>query len=430
MFLFLQQIPQLIVAACAALLVLFFFFLARMAAETRRVLRDVAEFSDILRQLLPKDPSNRRDGLQLAGLEAVRGALKSRKRLLSGNVARLWEDIEHSLEPYSGGGRPEGWFASRPLNEVLPESAVIDRVYHASFHQSVPSLLTALGLMATFVAILIALEGLTVQVRGGAEIVGGIGSLINGLAGKFLSSIIALLLAVIFTVVEKKLCERQLETAYETLLRQAAEVIPELSQARVLLDMHALSARRTALLENFYTEIVDRLVSLVKTEIVPGIAGNFGREITEQVEERLAPVLGEVRNRAAELEHIARRIDAAREYPAADAGNDVGNSEPPSMVIADEAPPPMPPAMIETAMIETAMIDPAMPAPAMPEPAMPPDDAAPPMASMEEPPLSTTPVNGVPLTTAHPDEAISPAANKPPLASDHGAEDLVRTEDI
>jgi uncharacterized membrane protein len=177
--------------------------------------------------------------------------------------------------------------------------------------------------MATFVAILIALEGLTVQVRGGAEIVGGIGSLINGLAGKFLSSIIALFLAIIFTVIEKKLCERPLETAHENLLRQAMEVIPELSQSRVLLDMHTLSARRTALLENFYTEMVERVASVVKTEIVPGIAGNFAREITEGVEGNLAPVLGAIRDRAGELERISQRVAAAETLAPAPASGKI-----------------------------------------------------------------------------------------------------------
>jgi hypothetical protein len=59
----------------------------------------------------------------------------------------------------------------------------------------------------TFIAILFALEGVNVQMKGGAEIVEGIGTLINGLAGKFLSSIVALFLAVSFSIVEKKLCE-------------------------------------------------------------------------------------------------------------------------------------------------------------------------------------------------------------------------------
>ena len=90
--------------------------------------------------------------------------------------------------------------------------------------------------MTTFVAILLALEGVNVQLRGGAEIVEGIGGLINGLAGKFLSSIIALLLAVTFTLFEKA-TERRLRSAYDDLIRTAAESIPVLSAFRVQLDV-------------------------------------------------------------------------------------------------------------------------------------------------------------------------------------------------
>jgi hypothetical protein len=311
MFVFLQQIPPLIIGACAAIMLLFFVFLARMLQETWRVLRDVSEFSELLRSLLPTGPTSRSEGLQLAEIENLRGKLKSRKNLFSSNVPRLWAELEGSLQLYSGTGGPEGWFAIRPPSEILAESAVIDRGYQTSFHQSVPSLLTALGLMATFVAILIALQGVNVQVRGGAETVSGIGTLINGLAGKFLSSIVALLLAVFFTVIEKKLCELRLQNAYDALLNQATEVIPVLSSTRVLLDMQAMSARRTAMLENFYTEMVERLVALVKTEIVPILAGKFAQGITGQMEERLAPVLAEVRDRAGELERIARQMTPA-----------------------------------------------------------------------------------------------------------------------
>jgi hypothetical protein len=300
MLLFLEHIPPIILAACALLVALFFAFVVRMLAEARRVLRDVADLSGVLRRLLPSGLENRREGLRLADIEKIRGALQERRdHPVSPNVFRLWADIEASLQPYSADGRPEGWFAVRPVGEILPEAAVVDRGYYAAFHQSVPSVLTSLGLMATFIAILFALEGVNVQVKGGAEIVEGIGALINGLAGKFLSSIVALFLAVSFSIIEKKLCERRLENAYDALLRQAGEVIPVLSAARVLLDMQALSARRTTMIENFYKEIAERLASLVGTEIVPGLAGHFAREVAGQVEEFLAPAIEEMRQSAA-----------------------------------------------------------------------------------------------------------------------------------
>jgi hypothetical protein len=122
--------------------------------------------------------------------------------------------------------------------------------------------------------------------------------------------LVVLFLAVSFTLIEKKLCERRIQRAYDALIRQAAEVVPVLSTARVLLDMYALSARRTASLENLYSEIVGRLVSLVGTEIVPGLAGGFARELTGEVERHLAPVLEEIRDWAGELERASRRVAA------------------------------------------------------------------------------------------------------------------------
>src|SRR4051812_1943002 len=174
MFSLFQHIPPLITAACGGLVALFLIFIVRMALEAARVRRDIAGLAGMLDHLPQRNLEMRREGLHLADLERVRGASHG----TSVNAKRLWNDIENALEPYRGSRDFESWFVVHPLAEVLPESAVIDRTYHASFHQSVPGLLTALGLMTTFIAILLALEGLNVEVRGGTEIVAGIGTLI------------------------------------------------------------------------------------------------------------------------------------------------------------------------------------------------------------------------------------------------------------
>jgi hypothetical protein len=179
-----QTIPPLITAACGGLVLLFLIFAFRMFREAGRVRGDIAGLAGILDHLPQRSLEMRRDGLQLADLDRVRGASDR----VTGNAKRLWTDIENAVEPYRGSRESESWFVIRPLPEVLPETNVIDRVYHTSFHQSVPGLLTALGLMTTFIAILLALEGVTVEVRGGTETVAGIGTLINGLAGKWPAS--------------------------------------------------------------------------------------------------------------------------------------------------------------------------------------------------------------------------------------------------
>ena len=312
------EIPPLIAAACAGLTVLFVVFLVRMLAESRSVRRDIRSLQSLISQFPPLTPETRHTGLQLNTVEAVRSSSSSKPR----TVRRLWNEVELSLEPYGGSGETEGWFSVRPVGELFSQDVVVDSGYHSSFHQTVPSILTALGLMTTFIAILLALEGVNVQLRGGAEIVEGIGGLINGLAGKFLSSIIALLLAVTFTLFEKA-TERRLQSAYDDLIRTAGQTIPVLSPFRVQLDVHALAVRRTEMLDGFYTEMAERVVSAVRGQIVPAVCGPLANELTDAVESRLTGALDEIRDRAAELERIAASIGTSNEFHEAAIADEV-----------------------------------------------------------------------------------------------------------
>jgi hypothetical protein len=105
----------------------------------------------------------------------------------------------------------------------------------------VPGILTALGLLATFSAILVALSGVSYNPGNTVQPVTGIDALINGLAGKFLSSIIALILSMIFTFVEKKVCERQILDRMDDVLSRVKQLFPFLSQTRLLLDLQRIA---------------------------------------------------------------------------------------------------------------------------------------------------------------------------------------------
>ena len=117
----------------------------------------------------------------------------------------------------------------------------------------------------------------------------GIGTLINGLAGKFLSSIIALLLAFIFTLVEKKWCERRLNLAHEEMAATARGVLPLLSATRVLLDLEELSMRRTLALERIYAEIVERLADSFRKTLAPALAESLAADLAARLRGDPAP---------------------------------------------------------------------------------------------------------------------------------------------
>jgi hypothetical protein len=85
------------------------------------------------------------------------------------------------------------------------ESFTFERLFACRVHQAwyghVPSFITGVSLLLTFVALLMGLSHLHADAQG----IQGLQGLINGLAGKFLTSIVGLMCANIFSLVEKQL---------------------------------------------------------------------------------------------------------------------------------------------------------------------------------------------------------------------------------
>jgi hypothetical protein len=98
--------------------------------------------------------------------------------------------------------------------------------------------------------------------------------LINGLSGKFLSSIIALLLSIAFTLREKHIV-RSLRHGYDALMSAMSDAIPFLSTSRILLDIHRISAKQTVSVGNISSEVVDRLTNAFNDRVVPGLASGM-----------------------------------------------------------------------------------------------------------------------------------------------------------
>ncbi|MCM2278361.1 MAG: hypothetical protein NDJ89_09825 [Oligoflexia bacterium] len=162
----------------------------------------------------------------LAGLRAV---LEKEK-----NLAPLWSQFEDTLLVFD---RSEDVYATQPPEAIFSRGSVIEAHVHSSFFNSVPGILTGVGLLMTFVAILDGLSHVTVSTNMDVQ---GIGGLINGLSGKFVSSIVAVTCAVCFVFVER--------LAYSG---------PEQGYRKLLIQLSARFRRRTAehLLHHIHTEL-------------------------------------------------------------------------------------------------------------------------------------------------------------------------------
>jgi hypothetical protein len=229
-----------------------------------------------------------------AGTERGRGldpALFEEVRDLCGSLPEpcktWWLSIEENVVTYASPGGDLGCYLGTPPREILPEESVSERYYHGSFYQAVPGILTGLGLMLTFISILVALTGLHVSVANDTETVVGIKELIEGLAGKFVSSIIGLALSIAFVLIERKWCERRLSNAYEDLLEATAKLIPAITPTRIQLDVQALAARQAASIESMNARIAAFLNMVsVANESVPRMAAALAGDV-EQFSERL-----------------------------------------------------------------------------------------------------------------------------------------------
>ena len=120
-------------------------------------------------------------------------------------------------------------FSTRRAEEVFTQEALLAHRVNLSFYNQFPSLVTGMGLLLTFLALFVGLGKLHAQ---GSEIV-GIQGLINGLAGKFLTSIVGLMVANLFTFIEKPMVSR-LTSAHHTFLGLIDQLFPRKTMEQML----------------------------------------------------------------------------------------------------------------------------------------------------------------------------------------------------
>jgi hypothetical protein len=120
-------------------------------------------------------------------------------------------------------------FSTRGAEEVLTQEALMANRVNLPFYSQFPSLVTGMGLLLTFLALFVGLGKLHAE---GSEIV-GIQGLINGLAGKFLTSIVGLMVANLFTFIEKPMVSRLMH-AHHTFLGLIDQLFPRKTMEQML----------------------------------------------------------------------------------------------------------------------------------------------------------------------------------------------------
>ena len=192
--------------------------------------------------------ANRLSRLFFSGIHAATGSeradLGAVERVIENDadMARLWAEYNQALEAL---GRLETgtqavarvWQATSPAEHFFPEPLVVDSPLRADFFRHVPGILTGVGIIGTFVGLILGL--LQFDVSDPAQVQAQLGLLLQTVGQAFMVSAVAIALAMVFTWVEKSVLSaryrqvEQLQYLLDALFwpRGGTEQIERLTQA-------------------------------------------------------------------------------------------------------------------------------------------------------------------------------------------------------
>jgi ABC-type transporter Mla subunit MlaD len=283
---FLLAVPAVVLYGCVTLIAAAFVMSVALFWQTWRVKARLRKLTKLFAEFGEAPVAQKRNGLSLAALEKIRSKCEKLEKVPGG----WWKAIDSHTEQYTSPEDVEGWFLTEKPRAILSYEIVIGNNFHSAIFSSFPGLLTGAGLTLTFIAILKALAGVTYDKANTVDPITGIDTLINGLSGKFLSSIVALVLSILFTLYEKK-AARGLRNRYEQMVASVSQAIPYLSQSRVLLDIQRFAAKQTVSVSHISSEVVDRLIGTFNTAVVPGLAEGFSSGVARKMESEFRPTM-------------------------------------------------------------------------------------------------------------------------------------------
>jgi hypothetical protein len=235
----------------------------KIRGESRRV-EDAAQRVDQLKSRIPHDP---RKGLSVTAFNQLADIFSK-----SGPLLRPWNSFATDVVSRRQTSGEEEYWASESAENAFSEEDLYGGRINLSFFSSLPGIVTGTGLLFTFLAILVAL--LEVKLTGTGQIT-GLDLLIEGLSGKFVSSIAALLSATTFLFFERVLFHR-LTRARVDLIGSLNAFVPKLTSARLLAEVQRDISEQSVAFRSFNADL--------STKLKQGFSESLGPTIQRMVE--------------------------------------------------------------------------------------------------------------------------------------------------
>ncbi|MFA6209162.1 MAG: hypothetical protein WCT03_02350 [Candidatus Obscuribacterales bacterium] len=176
-----------------------------------------------------------------------------------------WAEFEETLVPVRENGKDYQYNTQR-ASVFINEELLVDKNVSVGFYQAVPGILTGLGLLGTFTAIIWGLSSLNFDHSTGQ--VHGIEGFIESLGGKFLSSLVGLFFSITFLVFEK-LQFGKVQRLCLSVQNQLDRLFPQQVVEKILFSIQKGIEEQANALRIFNSELAMHLKQGLQDSIVP-----------------------------------------------------------------------------------------------------------------------------------------------------------------
>lgn len=246
-------------------------------------------------------PTTIKEGLHGSAIEKIRDYFQKVTLLMA-----AWNSFEsHLIYRNIRDGENDRIWASESSELAFHEDAVLEYSFNKRFFLAIPGIVTGTGLLFTFLAILVALFGVSINPQ--TRQVVGLEGLIGGLSGKFVSSVAALFSATIFLMAEKAIFHR-LDNRRKQLVDAIDNLIPRLSPLQLLVEIQRDTSGQSDAFRMFSADLATKLKNSLDQSMGP-IMGQMVTAIdnlnqfTRTAKDEMITVLMQMNELLREAEH-------------------------------------------------------------------------------------------------------------------------------
>jgi hypothetical protein len=175
-----------------------------------------------------------------------------------------WQRISSLVVKRTDGNGEDRYWVSDDIGSLINAPAMTD----SQSYTTAPTVVSGIGLLATFLAILVAL--LDVKLTGNK--VQGLDLLVQGLSGKFLSSVVAVACATLLIYAEKSI-SRPVTLGVESLTLTLARLLPRLVPVQVLSNLENQFAEQMRIFRTFETDVTLGIKEAINETLAPAVRG-------------------------------------------------------------------------------------------------------------------------------------------------------------